>query len=208
MTAHPCNPWNPWIAFLVLALTGACSRTPLPELPALSMEKFLPAIRQDVQTALDAAKARPNEAQANGRLGMVLHAYQQYAAAEVCYERAHRLDPREFRWLYYQATVLASQGKYETAGQTFERALALRDYLPARLQRAEALLSAGKLEESGRLFDSLTAQNPELAQAHYGLGRVLSSMRQTREAIAAFRKACELFPAYGASHYALALALQ
>ena len=54
--------------------------------------------------------SRPQDAVASGRLGMLLYAYQQNQSAAVCFERAHTLDPKEFRWTYYLATVQAALG--------------------------------------------------------------------------------------------------
>ena len=48
-----------------------------------------------------AAKARPGDAAAVGRLGMTLHAHKQLNAAKACYRRASLLEPANFDWLYY-----------------------------------------------------------------------------------------------------------
>ena len=44
---------------------------------------------------------------------MLLDAYEQFEAAEVCYRRAAMLDPSAFSWTYNLATVELQQGEYE-----------------------------------------------------------------------------------------------
>src|SRR5258706_8136242 len=79
----------------------AGSGVALPDIPQVSTEKFLPAVRQEVQKAYEAVRAQPNDAQANGRLGMVLHAHGQFEAAATCYRRAMGLDAASFSLGYY-----------------------------------------------------------------------------------------------------------
>src|SRR5262245_43274401 len=73
----------------------------LPELPPLTVENFDPAIREQVRKAYDEARARSQDAEAIGRLGMVLQTYEQYELSAIIYERARSLAPADFRWLYY-----------------------------------------------------------------------------------------------------------
>ena len=86
-----------------------------PDLPHLTFDNFLPVVREQVQKAYAAAQASPDDAEASGQLGMVLDAYEQYDSAEVCYRRAHLLDLRSFRWLYYLGWVQEAQGRHEKA---------------------------------------------------------------------------------------------
>src|SRR2546422_4146400 len=69
-----------------------------PELPRLSVDTYPLTLRSELQTAYTAAISNPGNASANGKLGMVLHAYGRAGEAEVCYQRAHLLDPESFRW--------------------------------------------------------------------------------------------------------------
>ncbi len=179
----------------------------LPDLQQLSMANFLPAVRERVQKAYDDARAHPKDPQANGKLGMVLHAHDQLESATVCYQRARLLAPDNFQWVYYLALVQAAVGKNDEAAATFREALRLKpDYLPARLKLADALLAHTQWEEAGKIYEDILKEHPDLPAAHYGLGRVQQGRGDTAAAVERYRKACELFPAYGASHYALALA--
>ena len=82
----------------------------LPALPPLTVENFGPATREQAQKAYNEARAGSRDAEANGRLGMVMQTYEQYELAATMYERARYLAPAEFRWLYYWGIVQASLG--------------------------------------------------------------------------------------------------
>ncbi|MGH9429729.1 MAG: tetratricopeptide repeat protein, partial [Terriglobia bacterium] len=179
----------------------------LPDLPQLSLENFASPIRQQIQKASDNARANPQDATANGRLGMLLHAYQQNEAAAVCFERARTFDSKESSWSYYLGTVQAALGNHSEAVVTLRESLRQKpDYLPAQLRLAEALLASGKSEESRELYESILHKHPDSALAHYGMGRVKSGQKDLASALDHFLKACEISPNFGASHYALALA--
>jgi tetratricopeptide (TPR) repeat protein len=187
------------------ALLGQTSS--LPELPQLDLADFPSVIREQVQEAYDAARSNPRDAKTSGELGMLLDLYKQREYAAICYERAHRLDPDSFRWLYYLGSLLSAQGKRAEAAATFRAALRLKpDYLPARLNFAENLLAAGDWEEAGRIYETIIKEHREAAEAYYGIGRIRAAKGDLIAAVESYRRACELFPAYGAAHYGLALA--
>ena len=197
---------------LTLALlVGACSSgwfqgTPdLPALPEINMENFLPAVRKAVRKGYEEARRRPEDAMANGRLGMILHAHDQVNAAAICYRRAHLLNPDSFRWVYYQGLVEAAQGKHQEAARTLEQALDLDpNYLPAQLKLAENLLAMARWDEGADYYQAVLKNHPNNAPAHYGTGRVLAARKEWKSAALSYQRACRLFPAFGASHYALA----
>lgn len=195
------------VALALVAFAFPTRTAELVELPKLSMADFLPAIRSQVQRADAAARANPRSAIASGKLGMVLDAYQQYESAGLCYERARWLDARSFRWAYYLGTLQVHQGKYDQAAVTLREALRLApEYLPAQLKLTESLLAVGDLDESGKIYQAILKSDPNSAVALYGMGRVEAARGKTSAATESYRKACELFPSYGAAHYALALA--
>lgn len=137
---------------------------------------------------MNEARVKPNDAAANGRLGMVLHAYDQLAAARLAYRRAGILDPKSFDWAYYEGA--ASTGS--EAVEPLRRALRIRDYVPAKLKLAEALLAAG---------DSAAA-----ASAVQGIDHPAAWFLYARAASdpAYYEKAVAAFPQYGAAIFALA----
>jgi tetratricopeptide (TPR) repeat protein len=191
------------VGLSICAVAGESPR--LPDLPKLTLAGFLPEVRDQVQQAYGAARGRPQDAAASGRLGMLLNLYDRPEEARVCYERAHQLDARSFQWLYYLGSLLAKQGKHSEAARTLRAALRLNpDYLPARLKLAETLFNAGELEASHGVYSEIVQQSPDAAEAYFGLGRIAVVRGDPTAARKSFHRACELFPAYGAAHYALA----
>ncbi len=194
-------------------LQVACNSSPshpakeLPQLPEITVETFAPAIRDELGEAYRAAQADLGNPEANGKLGMLLQAHEQFASAETCYRRAHLLDPDSFRWRYYLGIVLARQGKRGPAAEVFRGALESRsEFLPLRIRLADAIYHTGALNESREIYETILGEQPGLAEALYGLGRVLSAQNDLQGALPYLQKACELAPDFGTAHYALALA--
>jgi tetratricopeptide (TPR) repeat protein len=192
----------------LLSLSASCSRRPaLPELPQPATEKFLPAVREQFRKAHDEARKNPRDAAANGRLGMIFHAHDQFESAAVCYQRARWLDARSFQWVYYLAIVQSGLGKNAEAIDSLRQALRLKpDYAPARLRMADVLFASGEFRESAQLYRAIITTDPNNPAACYGLGRVQAARGEWSAAAVSQQKACDLFPAYGAAHYALAQA--
>jgi tetratricopeptide (TPR) repeat protein len=176
------------IAAMLLLLAGCRSSQPLPALPDVSTGSFLPEIRKGVEAALADARTHPRDAAANGRLGMILQAHRQLAGARACYLRASMLDPKNFEWEYYLGLV--SDGA--EAVEPLRAALRLRNYLPARLKLADALLASG---DSAGARD--VVRGIEHPAALFDYGRAANDP-------AYYEKALALFPQYGAAIFALA----
>ena len=198
---------------VAISLLGAwsCSRpaAPLPDLPRLDTSDLPPGVRDALQHAEQAARATPLDADANGNLGMQLHAHNRYAAAEACYRRASLLDPRSFRWAYYLGVVQAEQARNAEAEAALRQALQLdAGSVAAQLRLAEVLWSAGNLQASGEAYQGILESHPDQSLAHHGLGRVRAAQGRWADAVAEYRKALELYPAFGAAHHALSQAYQ
>jgi len=201
-----------WGLVAALSLAGAAQgwaqaeRTPaLPELPRVNLSSLPESARATIHAAFDAVAAQSNDAAANGRVGMLLHAWGFPAEAEVCYQRARLLDSASFRWIYYLALAKTDQGNWAAAVTALNEALRLNpQYVPAQLKLGGLLLALGKWQDAAQLFEALVKAHPGSAEAFYGLGRVRAVLNDLDGAVASLRKACELFPEYGAAHYALA----
>ena len=101
-------------------------------------------IRDAIVEAHSKAEAEPDNAEASGRLGMILEAHTMYGPAEQAYRRAIALEPNEFAWKYYLGLTLRDESKLEEALAAFTDALQLRpDYAPGIIQRAEVLFELG-----------------------------------------------------------------
>ncbi len=197
--------------FMLGASTVACSTDPsdLPPLPMLSLQNFLPAIRQQLQEAYDAVVIHPRDSAANGKLGMVLQAYGELQGAEIAYRRAHLLAPFHFDWIYYLAQIRAAQGNCDDAARLLREALKLNPgYLPARLKFAECLRTSAQWDDSAAIYNAILKEHPDSAEGHYGLGKVQMASHNVRAALESYLAACKLSPDFGAAHYGLAIALR
>jgi Flp pilus assembly protein TadD len=199
---------------LALCLIAACGGPPpleeLPPLPAeVRMEDALPAIRSQVREALEQARANPQDAESNGRLGMVLAAYDRLDAALDAFARARLLAPDDYRWAYLYGFLLGQQGRTEEAATALREARALLPGDPhIRIALADQLAAMGQREESRLLYAEAIAQDTKLLRAHLGLGRLQAGEGTLEDAVASFRAALTVDARIGEIHYALAQSLQ
>ncbi len=162
---------------------------------------------EQVRAALNQVSAQPNDAAANGRLGMVLHSYQQLDLAETFYRRAHLLDPKSFEWAYYLTVVEQIHGETQQAVADARAAVKLQaSSRPARMRLAEALLQAHQYREARKIYQQLVEEEPDLAIYQYGLGKALEAEGNLAEAVVHYKQACDVAPGFAAARYALAMA--
>jgi tetratricopeptide (TPR) repeat protein len=196
-------------ALALCAHAQTATRERLPELPEVDTANFLPAIRTQIEQAERTARAHPKDAKAAGLLAMTLHAYQQYDAAVRAYSRAHALDPLDFGWLYLDGAAQMELGAFDDAVKSFHSALQLQpNDIAAQLRMALSLLALSKWSEAEGIYRSILDRHRECPQAWYGLGRVQAARGDRPVAAQSYAKACDLFPAYGAAHFALAAELR
>ena len=164
---------------------------PLPPVPDLvpRLDEFDATIRKQIRDAGERIRLDPRDAEANGRMGMLLHAHQRYEFAEPFYLRARILDPGSFSWAYYLGIIQGRLGKPGEASSSLRLATQLKpDYLPARLALAEALRKLGKSTESRELYRRIAKNHPESASAWAGLGRISWEAGEVSEAVKNYRK--------------------
>lgn len=191
-------------AVLAALLTYSCSK-PLPPIPAIPLEGLDADVRTAIEKARAEAVAQPKSGQASGRLGMVLQAHALDQPAALAYERAIRLDPREFSWQYYLSLSLQQTGQIEQALTAVTDALRIRpDYAPAMLERGELLLKLGRFQESSAAIEPLLASRPDSAPALYDMGRVKFAQHDFAAADDYYRRATQAYPSYGAAWFGLA----
>lgn len=191
---------------VLLSVSVALLQPAAPPLPHLALDTYPPAARSAIATAFAAAAAKPSDAGLAGQLGRVLHAWEQWEAARDAYRRAQALAPDAYEWHYLEALVLQRLARPDLVIDALRQTIRLApSYLPARLKLAEALLNAGRLDESGARFAELT--DPACAPAvHFGLGTIAARQGRQTEAVEHLERAIALFPEFGAAHYALARA--
>jgi protein O-GlcNAc transferase len=184
--------------------TWSCAG-PVPPLPTVSLEGVDAEVRDVIVTAQNQAAAEPDSGQASGRLGMVLEAHALYAPAKLAYERALRLEPKEFAWRYYLAVVLQQLSQTEQALDALSAALRIRpDYAPALQRRGDLLFQLGKFDESAAAFEALLKNDPSSANALYSLARVKYARDDLSAAGDLYRRASQAYPTFGAAYYGLA----
>jgi tetratricopeptide (TPR) repeat protein len=193
------------IASVILAalLELSCAKS-VPPVPAVQVEGLDADVKNAILKARDEAVAQPKSAQASGSLGMVLEAHTLYQPAVPAYQRAVRLDPKEFAWRYYLALCMEKTGQLDEALASASEGLRIRpDYVPAILKRAELLLKLGRFPESAAALQPFLAKNPDSPMALYFLGRVKFAQQDFAAADDLYRRATEASPAYGSAWFGL-----
>jgi tetratricopeptide (TPR) repeat protein len=192
---------------LILASGPSVAKPSVPPLPSLPLETYEAGLREPMAEAYQSAEQQPEDAERNGRLGMLLYANEQYELAAACFERAQAFSGGAGPWAYYLGRAQVYLARSDPAGASLREALRLRPgYLPARLLLAKSLLDAGHTDESRALYQALVDELPLTAEAHYGLGRIDAARGQLASAVEHLQKACALLPGFGAAHFALARA--
>jgi tetratricopeptide (TPR) repeat protein len=192
-------------SILAAFLCVSCAK-PVPPVPVVSVEGFDPEVRDAVQSAHQQAVAQPESGPASGRLGMVLHAHALYPTAALAYERAIRLEPKEFSWKYYLGLVQQQLSQPEKALDSFTAALRIRsEYAPAMLKRGDLLFQLGRFKDSGEAYESVLALDTRSAEALYGLARLKYAAHDLSAAEDLYRRACQAYPTFGAAYYGLGL---
>jgi len=192
---------------LLLAAVLGTSAPNLPPLPRLPLDTYESSVRAPIEEALRAAQAQPRDAERSGRLGMVLYANEQYEFAAACFERAAGLAPSEARWPYFLGRTQSNLATEDRGIAALRTTLRLQsDYLPAQVLLAKALAEAGQTAEGRQLYETILRAHPDAAEAHYGLGKLDGVAGRGDAAIEHLRRACELWPSFGAAHFALARA--
>jgi tetratricopeptide (TPR) repeat protein len=194
------------VSILSWLLLWSCAG-PVPPLPALSLEGLDADVRDAILTAQKQAVAAPSSGQASGRLGMVLQANSLNQPAMLSYQRAIRLEPKEFAWRYYLALVFQQMSQPEKALDTLAGALHIRSgYDPAVLRQGDVLFQLARFPESAAAYQSVLAQDPASAEALYGLARVKQAQGDMSAAEDLYRRACQAYPTFGAAYFGLATA--
>lgn len=199
------------IAIQIAAFGSAFAAAQLPAadagLPHLALDRLPAGVRTQIQDVYDQARAHPDDPRRVGRLAMLLHAYEQYQSADACYRIARRLEPSSAAWPYLGGIVEAELGHRPAAIASFRAALR-QDAAnpPARVRLADALLDNREAAASRTEFEALVRDFPELAVAHYGLGRLAAGAGDLKAAAEHYGRAVSASPQFGAAHYALALA--
>lgn len=180
---------------VLLALAGVGAyfalRPPAPVPPPIDLARVDPEVADAVRAALSGTSARPRDAAAWGKLGMVLRAHDFDRDCLAAFRTAAELDPKDYRWPYLDGLTRVLHDP--DAG--LERLLRAAELAPAnrpdpRLRAAEALLERGELDRAAELAEGVmkVKSNP---RATLVLGRVAAARGDWAAALA---RADELAP--------------
>ena len=147
-------------------------RGPTAEIPEIDLSSVHPRVAQVVNKAREQVVQNPSSGKAWGELGMVLMAHHLRKAARACFREATRLQPREFRWLYYRA-FLVEEIDYQKAVAAYRAAAEVRpDYGPLRYRLGMTLMRMDRLDEAEQEFQRAVELGPEMSLPRMGLGWV------------------------------------
>jgi tetratricopeptide (TPR) repeat protein len=192
-----------WLAVLC-ATVALTAQSALP-IRLSALDQFPPPAKDALGRAFAQAQQKPGDPQAVGALGRVLHAWEQWDAAHEAYQRAQALAPEQFAWHYLDGVVLQRLARHGEAVAPLRRALALDPaYDAARVKLVEALFEAGLTDDSRRLAQALIATPGLEPFGRFFLGRIAAASGRHDTALEQLQRAVELFPEWGAAHYALA----
>ncbi len=204
-------PGSPETSRSVGTVASAPKLLPIPQ-PAPSTDG---AVRQQVEEAWSEFQAIAEKkgvsqqelANAYGHMGMVYHAYGFVEAATACYQNAHALSPREFRWPYYCGRLHQDDGENKNAINYLKIALELRpDDIAVLINLGQAYQADGQLDAAKGLFEKAVAIDPLQAAAQAGAGEIAFSKGDFASAIRSLETALKLQPGATNLHYPLAMA--
>lgn len=198
---------------VTIVLLAACSQkgseqpalASMPPVPEIDTSVFLPVVRAQLDEALARLTELPYDPERNGRLGMMLAAYDQDVAAAALFERASHLDSSAFAWPYYLGYARYDLSDLPGAIAAMRAALAIKPEHPnARIKLAEFLLEAGEYEASRDAYRRVVKDRPGRVEGHIGLGKLANLEGEPQEALEHLTRANEIESRIGEVHFAMA----
>ena len=194
---------------LLLALFIGCNNDsggralqslPQPDLSQVTEPQLLAAL----QKARQAIAHAPDSAAAWVYLGHLYFVHGWEEDAIPYYQRAAKIDGKEFRWLYYLGRALHER-EPARAAEVLDRALALEaKYPPAYIYCAYAHRNLGRHDEARHYFERALKLDSNNFFALLGLGQLALAEGNFEVARQILQKALALDPKRGELHAALA----
>jgi tetratricopeptide (TPR) repeat protein len=142
-----------------------------------------------------------------GMLGQLLHAYELFEPASLCYGNALLLTPGEYRWLHLRGDAEKRRGNLAEARPLLQAAAELRPREVASLVSVgEVALELNDMALAKRAFTQALSVAPGLPAALAGLGQVAVVEQDYPAAVAYLEGALRAVPEANRLHYPLALA--
>jgi tetratricopeptide (TPR) repeat protein len=196
-----------WVLLVVLLAPGVAAdeESKRSALASLDLTGVDPEIKQSIQSAIEEVRQAPSSDKTWGGLGMLLVAHGFYDASEICFIRAAKLNPKEYRWLYFHATALFLSDPEAAARLALAAAELCQDKPDVpRLRAAELLLSLDRFDEARTHFEKVLSRSPDHPRAHLGMARLATRRGQYDAAIKHLEKTSDHSSAKKASHQLLA----
>ena len=125
-------------------------------------------------------------------------------------KRGLALHPRDPELHYYRGSLYEYLSRLDEAIRSYQTALKSSEGrpLPARywLRLGIAQVTAGRVGEAERSFNTALGRDPDSAEVHYRLGKLRLSMHRYPEAEALLERAVQLNPSLTEAYYSWGLA--
>lgn len=203
----------PWLLTFTLVVactqpssdTGGEAAVSLPETEIDSIEAAKDKFEQILKSEGEGGEA----AEWIGSTGVLYYAHGYLAAAQECFELAHKLDPRTPKWPYLTAYIEQAQGNQQDAVDHFRAALEIDpNYPPGHYRLGESLLALNRPEEAQRAFQRALTLDPDYEVAHFGIGRAWLALEDYETAVENLREVLAAQPEATRIHHPLGLALR
>lgn len=186
-TRSSSQVWLLLAGFLILAGGIACFfwTRPIPsELPEIPTAGLDTAAVNLIQRHLDEVRAAPRSGKAWGKLGAILRSFGFREQAGQCLAEAERLDPKEPRWPYLQATLRSGESP-SVALAKFCRAVALcgNDPEMPRLRLARLLAETGQQGKAREELRQLLRAKPDSGPARLLMAQISQARGEWDQAI-------------------------
>jgi len=166
-------------------------------------------LRAAEETARDALRRSPGDANAAMLLGVALAQQSRQQEALSFFAQAVRLNPRFAEAHLNLGNALYESGRCEEAIAAFRSTIALRpDFIPAHNGLGNAYRALSRLDAAVGCYRDALRIAPHDAEVHCNLGIALADLGRQEEAIASYRTALSLAPDFANAHYNLGITLQ
>lgn len=151
-------------------------------------------VLQAAKTFEAALKLRQTD-EANFQLGLIFSHIQNYANAEIYFERALQLNPSLVPALINIGAILRNTGKFTESLQRLDQALVLDQSDPATwLNKGVTLDSMGNLREAIDCYEKALALDGHYLEAYSNKGNAELALRRLEGAHQSFQKALSISP--------------
>jgi tetratricopeptide (TPR) repeat protein len=119
-------------------------------------------------------------------------------------EHANYLEPNNSHYLNTKGEIQLAKIDYKNAQQTFEKAIAINNYAPARINLSTTLKQLGNYEKAKTCLHGVIKHEPNNSEAHNHLGVLQEQLGEFDSAAVSFRAALKYTPNHASAFYQLA----